>query len=80
KWCNPAPLNGSVPNLAIVENDKPGNPHYKQAFNTQVRHIFVASFQSSVSKMNIENFNWTMHLLLFIHTQQIIKKTTEEKK
>lgn len=36
KWCNPAPLNGSAPNLVIVENDRQGQPHYKRAFNTQV--------------------------------------------
>ena len=36
KWCNPAPLNGSAPNLVLVEEDSAGNPHYKRAFNTQV--------------------------------------------
>jgi len=36
KWCNPAPLNGSAPNLVVVEHDNNGNPHYKRAFNTQV--------------------------------------------
>jgi hypothetical protein len=36
KWCNPAPLNGSAPNLVIVSDDAHGNPHYKCAFNTQV--------------------------------------------
>ena len=36
KWCNPAPLNGSAPNLVVVEYDNVGNPHYKRAFNTQV--------------------------------------------
>lgn len=36
KWCNPAPLNGSAPNLVIVETDGHGVPHYKRAFNTQV--------------------------------------------
>ena len=35
-WCNPAPLNGSQPNLIAVEYDKDGDPHYKRAFNTQV--------------------------------------------
>jgi hypothetical protein len=35
-WCNPAPLDGSQPNLVMVENDRFGNPHYKRAFNTQV--------------------------------------------
>jgi hypothetical protein len=36
KYCNPAPLNGSAPNLVIVEEDIFGQPHYKCAFNTQV--------------------------------------------
>ena len=36
KWCNPGPLNGSAPNLVIVENDANGDPHYKCAFNSQV--------------------------------------------
>ena len=35
-WCNPAPLNGSAPNLVIVEQDQTGVSHYKHAFNTQV--------------------------------------------
>jgi hypothetical protein len=37
KWCNPAPLNGSAPNLVVVEKDEQGRSHYKRAFNTQVR-------------------------------------------
>jgi len=41
KWCNPAPLNGSQPNLVKIEYDKKGNPHYKRAFNTQVCHPIV---------------------------------------
>ena len=36
KWCNPAPLNGSAPNLVVVERDREGRQHYKHAFNTQV--------------------------------------------
>jgi CxC5 like cysteine cluster associated with KDZ transposases/CxC6 like cysteine cluster associated with KDZ transposases len=43
KWCNPAPLNGSAPNLVVVEHDVNGNAHYKRAFNTQV--CLVISFE-----------------------------------
>jgi hypothetical protein len=42
KWCNPAPLNGSAPNLVIVERDRNGRPHYKWAFNTQVSDGVIA--------------------------------------
>ena len=41
KWCNPAPLNGSAPNLVVVEKDSFGREHYKRAFNTQV-HLLAA--------------------------------------
>ncbi len=41
KWCNPAPFNGSAPNLVIVEHDNNGVPHYKRAFNTQVWIFFL---------------------------------------
>ena len=36
KWCNPAPLNSSAPNLVISAVDKNGQPYLKRAFNTQV--------------------------------------------
>jgi hypothetical protein len=42
KWCNPVPLNGSAPNLVIVERDRNGRPHYKRAFNTQVSDGVIA--------------------------------------
>jgi CxC6 like cysteine cluster associated with KDZ transposases len=40
KWCNPAPLNGSAPNLVVLASDKRGRLYYKRAFNTQVCGIF----------------------------------------
>ena len=41
KWCNPAPLNGSAPNLVIATTDNQGRVHYKRAFNTQVGVIRI---------------------------------------
>lgn len=36
KWCNPAPLNGSAPNLVVSERGRNGQMYNKRAFNTQV--------------------------------------------
>jgi len=36
KWCNPAPLDGSAPNLVVISKDNRGQPYFKRAFNTQV--------------------------------------------
>ncbi len=35
EWCNPAPTDGSAPNLVIPTTDKDGKPCLKRAFNTQ---------------------------------------------
>ncbi|KAF8164581.1 hypothetical protein K438DRAFT_2066952 [Mycena galopus ATCC 62051] len=34
-WCNPAPLNGSQPDLVLVEQDANGISHQTRAFNTE---------------------------------------------
>jgi hypothetical protein len=41
KWCNPAPLNCSAPNLVVVDYDRNDVPHHKRAFNTQVSSAVV---------------------------------------
>jgi hypothetical protein len=38
-WCNPAPLDGSAPNLVIQEIDKNGIERLKRACNTNVGYI-----------------------------------------
>ncbi|KAF8982535.1 hypothetical protein BDQ17DRAFT_1394049 [Cyathus striatus] len=74
--CNPAPLNGSAPNLVVVEYDINGRPHYKRAFNTQAceqLNAWLGGYQSILNRMTVANFNWTIHALLFIHTQKVIQ-------
>lgn len=64
KWCNPAPINGSSPNLVTVDYDKNGRPHYKCAFNTQAceqLNAWIGGFQSILNHMTIDNFNWYLH-------------------
>ncbi|KAF8999973.1 hypothetical protein BDQ17DRAFT_1391396 [Cyathus striatus] len=77
KFCNPSPLNGSAPNLVLVERDAEGNPHYKRAFNTQAceqLNAWLGGFQSILNRMTVDNFNWTTHAMLFIHTQHVLMK------
>ncbi|KAF8983847.1 hypothetical protein BDQ17DRAFT_1393908 [Cyathus striatus] len=62
KWCNPAPLNGSAPNLVVA---------------CEQLNAWLGGFQSILNRMTVVNFNWTIHALLFIHTQKVIKKQLE---
>ena len=83
KWCNPAPLNGSAPNLAIVENDVNGNPHYKHAFNSQAceqLNAWIGGFLAILNRMTIDNFRWFLHVILFIQTQKVIQKQKNKEK
>ncbi|KAF9496940.1 hypothetical protein BDN71DRAFT_1505388 [Pleurotus eryngii] len=79
-WCNPAPLNGDAPNLVVVANDKQGNPYYKRAFNTQAceqLNAWIGGFQTVLNWMTVNNFDFTMHVLLFLHTEHVIAKQEE---
>ncbi|KAF8517643.1 hypothetical protein JB92DRAFT_3082589 [Gautieria morchelliformis] len=42
EWCNPAPFNGSQPDLVILERDGTGQMHASRAFNTEVAEQFNA--------------------------------------
>jgi hypothetical protein len=39
KWCDPAPTDGSAPNLVIPAIASDGSTYEKRAFNTQVNFI-----------------------------------------
>lgn len=43
-WCNPAPTDGSAPNLVITAIDSHGKPYQKRAFNTQVRCFIICNY------------------------------------
>jgi hypothetical protein len=77
KWCNPAPLNGSAPNLVVAEEDKQGRLHYKRAFNTQAceqLNAWLGGYETILKRMTPGNFNWFLHTMLFYHTKHVIDK------
>jgi hypothetical protein len=77
KWCNPAPLDGSHPNLVIVETDERGRCYFKHAFNTQAceqLNAWLGGFDHIIRRMTSWNFNWFLHSMLFYHTKEVIKR------
>ena len=76
-WCNPAPTDGSAPNLVIMAKDKKGKYYWKCAFNTQAckqLNSWLGGFESILKCMTIGNFNWFFHTMLFYHTRYVIEK------
>ena len=81
KWCNPAPSNGSAPNLVVVEKDKEGKPYQKHAFNTQAceqLNAWLGGFETMLRKMTVGNFNWFLHTMLSYHTKLVIEKQAKK--
>ena len=74
KWCNPAPLNGSAPNLVITGRNNDGDSYQKHAFNTQAceqLNAWLGGYESILKRMTPGNFNWFLHTILSYHTMQI---------
>ena len=41
---------------------------------SQKLNAWVGGFQTILKRMGVGNFNWFLHTMLFIHTEQIIEK------
>ncbi len=75
KYCNPAPDDGSAPNLVVVKQG-PDGPYQQRAFNTEVceqLNAWIGGFESILNRMTIYNFNWLLHSMLFVHTLRRIE-------
>jgi predicted GNAT superfamily acetyltransferase len=74
-------MDGSAPNLVVVERDAQGRPYYKRSFNTQAceqLNAWLGGFETVLKRMTSANFNWFLHTMLFYHTRHVIQK--QEKK
>lgn len=66
KFCNPAPLDGSAPNLVVIAHDVNGQPYYKRAYNTQAceqLNAWLGGFESILKRMTPGNFSWFLHVI-----------------
>ncbi|KAF8993074.1 hypothetical protein BDQ17DRAFT_1392710 [Cyathus striatus] len=64
KWRNPAPQDGSAPNLVYIAQDKNA---------CEQLNSWLGGFESIMKHMTPSNFNWFIHSMIFYHTQQVIK-------
>jgi len=80
KWCNPAPQDGSAPNLVVVSTDNDGQLYLKRAFNTQAceqLNAWLGGYESILKRMVPGNFNWFLHTMLFYHTRHVLERQNQ---
>ncbi|KAH6918847.1 hypothetical protein BKA70DRAFT_1416842 [Coprinopsis sp. MPI-PUGE-AT-0042] len=76
-WCDPAPSDGS-PNLVIMKRDA---AIWLQAFNTQAceqLNAWLASYDSILKRMTLNNFNWFLHAILFLHAKKVLVRQEQK--
>lgn len=70
--CNPAPVDGSQPDLVVEEVDGEGRVHKKRAFNTEVAEQLNAwfdRFKGALNRMTDYNFDFVVHCVLFLYSR-----------
>lgn len=74
RWCNPAPTNGSQPDLVSVQVDDDGRVHLVREFNTETaEHLnaWLDGFESQLRQMSATNYDIFVHVLMMLYTEDI---------
>ncbi|KAJ7076875.1 hypothetical protein B0H15DRAFT_925077 [Mycena belliarum] len=75
--CNPAPTNGSQPDLVLTETDDHGVVHQTRAFNTETAeqlNSWLDGFDSQLRQMTDVNFDFFVHVLMLIYAEAVEKR------
>ena len=76
-WCNPAPTNGSQPDLVLVQQDGQGHSHQTRAFNTETAeqlNAWINGYEASLRQMTDVNFDLFLHALMLIFTEIVAER------
>jgi hypothetical protein len=73
-WCNPAPTNGSQPDLVIVDVDANGRTHPTRAFNTETAeqlNAWLNGFEAQLRQMSATNFDFCVHVFMLLYKETV---------
>jgi hypothetical protein len=79
--CNPAPTNGSQPDLVVTEVDANGVVHQARAFNTETAeqlNSWLNGFESQLRQMTDVNFDFFIHVLMLIYGEMVTKRVVSK--
>ncbi|KAJ7432743.1 hypothetical protein FB451DRAFT_1345238 [Mycena latifolia] len=75
--CNPAPMDGSQPDLILTEEDNNGQVHQTRAFNTETAeqlNSWLGGFEAALQQMTDVNYDLFVHVLMMIYGETMEKK------
>ncbi|KAJ7912450.1 hypothetical protein B0H13DRAFT_2232502 [Mycena leptocephala] len=80
-WCNPAPTNGSQPDLISVSIDGNGRTHTTRAFNTETAeqlNAWLNGYEAQLRQMSNINYDFSVHVLMLLY-KELVDKRVEKK-
>ncbi|KAJ7030807.1 hypothetical protein C8F04DRAFT_1263494 [Mycena alexandri] len=80
-WCNPAPTNGSQPDLVTVQVDDNGRTHTTRAFNTETAeqlNAWISGFESQLQQMSATNYDFCVHVIMMLHKEKVNRRILEK--
>ncbi|KAJ7619674.1 hypothetical protein FB45DRAFT_1096065 [Roridomyces roridus] len=81
-WCNPAPANGSQPDLILVETDANGTTHQTRAFNTETAeqlNSWLSGFEAQLRQMSDVNYDFVIHVLMMMYAERVVNRVQKKK-
>ncbi|KAJ7178474.1 hypothetical protein C8R43DRAFT_1188419 [Mycena crocata] len=73
-WCNPAPTNGSQPDLISVRVDDNGQTHTTRAFNTETAeqlNAWLNGYEAQLCQMTDINYDFSVHVLMLLYKELV---------
>ncbi|KAJ7235612.1 hypothetical protein B0H12DRAFT_1076036 [Mycena haematopus] len=80
-WCNPAPANGSQPDLISVNVDDTGRTHTTRAFNTETAeqlNAWLNGYEAQLRQMSHINYDFSVHVLMLLY-KDLVDRRVEKK-
>ncbi|KAJ7658550.1 hypothetical protein B0H17DRAFT_1163241 [Mycena rosella] len=80
-WCNPAPTNGSQPDLVTVEVDDSGRTHTTRAFNTETAeqlNAWMGGFEAQLRQMSATNYDFCVHVIMLLYKEKVDRRVIEK--
>ncbi|KAJ7136605.1 hypothetical protein C8R44DRAFT_828517 [Mycena epipterygia] len=80
-WCNPAPMNGSQPDLIFITVDDNGQTHTSQAFNTETAewlNAWLNGYEAQLRQMSDVNYDFSVHDLMLLYKELVDKKVAKK--
>ncbi|KAJ7321319.1 hypothetical protein DFH08DRAFT_917265 [Mycena albidolilacea] len=80
-WCNPAPTNGSQPDLILVAQDENGSTHQTRAFNTETAeqlNSWLSGFEPQLRQMLDVNYDFFVHVLMMTYAERVQKQVEKK--